>query len=201
MSYVTSRIAHTLMLCFVLFFTHVRRARLCPRRIHSCITTITFLLLHYYSYITTHTLLLLHYYSYITTLTLLLLHYYSYITTLTSDAPDCAYGASPEIMYEGKPFKEVEWFRLVDKEMELVSRVTNTEIQRVRSGLSVTRDKCEKWNKDTKDKNQEQTGVRARQMLGTLATLEREAKQLGQDFLALEKFVNLNYQVCKNMSL
>jgi len=48
-----------------------------------------------------------------------------------------AYGASPEISFEGKAFKEVDWFRLVDKEMEIVSRVTNTEIQRVRSGLSV----------------------------------------------------------------
>jgi hypothetical protein len=42
---------------------------------------------------------------------------------------DAAYGASPEIIFEGKPFKEVQWFYLVDKEMDLVSRMTNSEIQ------------------------------------------------------------------------
>ncbi len=31
-------------------------------------------------------------------------------------------------------------------------------------------------------------------MLARMATLEAAAKQLGSDFLALEKFVNLNYQ-------
>jgi hypothetical protein len=70
-----------------------------------------------------------------------------------SDAPDAAYGASPETIYEGKPFKEVDWFRLVDKEMELVSKVTNTEIQRVRSGLSRLRDRCELASTPRKDKN------------------------------------------------
>jgi len=97
-----------------------------------------------------------------------------------SDTPDAAYVAEPEIIWEGKPFKEVDWFRLVDKEMELVSRVTNAEIQRVRSGLSTLRDKCETWSKDTKDKSQEQTGERARKMLTKLGGLEREAKMLGQ---------------------
>jgi hypothetical protein len=51
-------------------------------------------------------------------------------------------------------------------------------MQRVRSGLSVCRDKCERWSKDTKDKSQEQTGVRARamlsQVLGLLALLAQE---------------------------
>ena len=32
-----------------------------------------------------------------------------------------------------------------------------------------------------------------------LGVLEREAKQLGQDFLALEKFVNLNYQAFEKL--
>ena len=116
-----------------------------------------------------------------------------------SDTPDAAYVAEPEIIWEGKPFKEVDWFRLVDKEMELVSRVTNAEIQRVRAGLSALRDKCEAWSKDTKDKSQEQTGERARKMLTKLGVLEREAKTLGQDFLALEKFVNLNYQAFEKL--
>jgi SPX domain protein involved in polyphosphate accumulation len=36
-------------------------------------------------------------------------------------------------------------------------------------------------------------------MLSQLGTLERDAKQLGQDFLALEKFVNLNYQAFEKL--
>eukprot|EP00802_Teleaulax_amphioxeia_P000832 Tamp_00833.p1 GENE.Tamp_00833~~Tamp_00833.p1 ORF type:complete len:1007 (+),score=271.07 Tamp_00833:253-3273(+) len=121
-----------------------------------------------------------------------------------SDAPDMAYGASPEIVHQNKPFKEVDWFRLVDKEMEKVSQKTNDEIQRVRRKLAECREKCERWSKDTKDKNQEQTGdqmtsIRVRTMLTKLGVLESEAKQLGQDFLALEKFVNLNYQAFEKL--
>jgi SPX domain protein involved in polyphosphate accumulation len=121
-----------------------------------------------------------------------------------SDAPDHAYGASPEIVFENKPFKEVDWFRLVDKEMEKVSQKTNDEIQRVRRKLAECRENCERWNLDTKDKSQEktgdqQTGERVRKMLTKLGVLESEAKQLGQDFLALEKFVNLNYQAFEKL--
>ena len=84
-----------------------------------------------------------------------------------------AYGASPEIIYEGKPFKEVrrhvvilflssqnvhlmqtgahplrenpaqvDWFKLVDKEIDIVSRVTNEEIRRVRNGLAQVLGAC-----------------------------------------------------------
>ena len=50
---------------------------------------------------------------------------------------DAAYGASPEIIFEGKPFKEVQWFYLVDKEMDLVSRMTNSEIQALPTGYDI----------------------------------------------------------------
>jgi SPX domain protein involved in polyphosphate accumulation len=36
-------------------------------------------------------------------------------------------------------------------------------------------------------------------MLAKLGQLESEARQLGQDFLALEKFVNLNYQAFEKL--
>jgi len=122
------------------------------------------------------------------------------VASLTmSDHPEAAYGASPEIIYEGKAFKEVDWFRMVDKEMEFVSKVTNAEIMRVRSGLATLRDRCEQWSKEMKDKSAEQSGARARTMLTQLGGLEAEAKQLGSDFLALEKFVNLNYQAFEKL--
>ena len=39
-----------------------------------------------------------------------------------------------------------------------------------------------------------QSKARARAMLARMAALEAAAKRCGSDFLALEKFVNLNYQ-------
>ena len=43
------------------------------------------------------------------------------------------------------------------------------------------------------------TKVQILTVLSQLGTLERDAKQLGQDFLALEKFVNLNYQAFEKL--
>jgi len=125
---------------------------------------------------------------------------FSAITSLSmGEHPDKAYGASPEILHEGKPFKEVDWFKLVDKEIDVVTRTTNAEIVRVRSELSALRDACEAWAKEMKNKTQEQTGQRARTMLARMAKHEALAKQCGEDFLALEKFVNLNYQAFEKL--
>lgn len=116
-----------------------------------------------------------------------------------SDHPAAAYGAAPEIIYEGKRIKEDDWFKLVDKEVEDISKVTDAEVTRVRSGLVSLRDRCEGWSKKTKDKSAAQTGARASVMLQQLGALEQEAKQLGSDFLSLEKFVNLNFQAFEKL--
>ena len=56
------------------------------------------------------------------------------------------------------------------------------------------RTKAEQWHDEMQDKSIEQSGSRAKALLARMGTLEADAKQLGNDFLALEKFVNLNYQ-------
>mmetsp|Transcript_22465 Transcript_22465/g.53899 ORF Transcript_22465/g.53899 Transcript_22465/m.53899 type:complete len:971 (+) Transcript_22465:80-2992(+) len=116
-----------------------------------------------------------------------------------SNNPDAAYGQSPVITYNGKPFKEVDWFKLVDVEMDTVSKVTNGEVSRVRAALAVLRDRCESWSKDTLDTTAEQSGARARAKLSQLGVLEQQAKQVGDDFISLEKFVNLNYQAFEKL--
>ncbi len=67
---------------------------------------------------------------------------------------------------------QVDWFKLVDKEIDVVTRTTNAEIARVRSELSRLRDACEQWSKEMKDKSAEQTGMRARSMLARMGVLE-----------------------------
>jgi SPX domain protein involved in polyphosphate accumulation/uncharacterized membrane protein YidH (DUF202 family) len=125
---------------------------------------------------------------------------FSKVTSLTMHSnPDAAYGQSPEITYNGKPFKEVDWFKMIDTEMDTVSKVTNIEVSRVRSALAGLRDRCEAWSRNTKDSNAEQSAVRVREQLSQLGTLEAEAKQLGTDFISLEKFVNLNYQAFEKL--
>ena len=37
---------------------------------------------------------------------------------------------------------QVDWFKLVDKEIDIVSRVTNEEIRRVRNGLAQVLGAC-----------------------------------------------------------
>lgn len=113
---------------------------------------------------------------------------FSAITSLSmSGNPDKAFGASPEIIIDGKAFKEVDWFKLVDKEIDIVTRQTNTEILRVRNELTRLRDACQLWSTEMKDKNAEQTGSRARAMLARMAVHEKKAKLCGEDFLTLEK--------------
>mmetsp|Transcript_20680 Transcript_20680/g.40172 ORF Transcript_20680/g.40172 Transcript_20680/m.40172 type:complete len:461 (-) Transcript_20680:1458-2840(-) len=122
------------------------------------------------------------------------------ITSLSmAEHPDQAYGASPEIVVDGKPFKEVDWFKLFDREIDIVTKQTNREITRERNDLSRLRDACEQWSAEMKDTTAEQTGVRARNMLTRLSDLEAKARQCGHDFLDLEKFVNLNYQAFEKL--
>jgi hypothetical protein len=71
---------------------------------------------------------------------------------------------------------QVDWFKLIDKEIDVVTRTTNAEIARVRSELSKLRDSCEQWSKEMKDKSAEQTGMRARTMLARMGVHEARVR-------------------------
>lgn len=103
------------------------------------------------------------------------------VTSLTfTDNPAGGYSQSPSAFFDGRSITENDFFREVDSEISRVQKFLETTLGSLVERLSSLKDSVDAWE----EKGKEETEAEE------LAT---EATALGEEFLSVEKYVNVNY--------
>ena len=103
------------------------------------------------------------------------------VTSLTfTDNPTGGYSQSPSAYFEGRNITENDFFREIDGEISRVQSFVETTLGNLVVRLSALKDAVDAWEEKGKEES-------------SAENLATEATALGEEFLAVEKYVNVNY--------
>lgn len=93
-------------------------------------------------------------------------------------------------LFEGKEITEADFFNELEAELKKVDDFTDNEVQSIKKKMSATENQCEEFIESTKSHSPDDDNDKEKE---TREKIRNEAKKIGDEFLRIEKFANLNF--------